>query len=41
VRLIRRELLTALARFLRERGRAQEAEEFEAELADYAALTPA
>jgi tetratricopeptide (TPR) repeat protein len=41
VRLIRRELLSALARFLRERGRNQEAEEFEAELADYAALTPA
>jgi class 3 adenylate cyclase/tetratricopeptide (TPR) repeat protein len=41
VRLIRRELLSALARFLRERGRNQEAEELEAELADYAALTPA
>ena len=33
--LIRRELVTALARFLRERGRVDEAEEYEAELADY------
>jgi tetratricopeptide (TPR) repeat protein len=40
--LIRRELVTALARFLRERGRVDEAEEYEAELADYeAALAPA
>jgi class 3 adenylate cyclase/tetratricopeptide (TPR) repeat protein len=40
--LIRRELLTALAAFLRERGRVDEAEEYEAELAGYdAALTPA
>jgi hypothetical protein len=40
--LIRRELVSALARFLRERERIQEAEEYEAELADYeAALTPA
>src|SRR5918995_1952331 len=40
--LIRRELLTALATFLRERGRIDEAEEYEAELAGYdAALTPA
>ena len=39
--LIRRELVTALARFLRERGRIDEAEEYEAELADYeAALAP-
>ena len=41
-RLIRLELLTALSRFLRERGRADEAQEYEAELADYeAALAPA
>ena len=34
--------MTALARFLRERGRVDEAEEYEAELADYeAALAPA
>ena len=40
--LIRRELVTALASFLRERGRVDEAEEYEAELAGYdAALTPA
>ena len=40
--LIRRELLTALATFLRDRGRVDEAEEYEAELAGYdAALTPA
>ena len=40
--LIRRELVTALARFLRERDRVDEAEEYEAELADYeAALAPA
>ena len=40
--LIRRELVTALATFLRERGRIDEAEEYEAELAGYdAALTPA
>ena len=40
--LIRRELVKALARFLRERGRIDEAEEYEAELADYeAALAPA
>jgi class 3 adenylate cyclase/tetratricopeptide (TPR) repeat protein len=39
--LIRRELLAALAQFLRERGRIEEAEEYEAEIADYAALTPA
>ena len=40
--LIRRELVTALAVFLRERGRIDEAEEYEAELAGYdAALTPA
>ena len=40
--LIRRELVTALARFLRERDRIDEAEEYEAELADYeAALAPA
>ena len=40
--LIRRELLTSLAVFLRERGRVDEAEEYEAELAGYdAALTPA
>jgi hypothetical protein len=40
--LIRRELVAALARFLRERGRADEAEAYEAELAGYeAALTPA
>ena len=40
--LIRRELVTALAVFLRERGRVDEAEEYEAELAGYdAALTPA
>src|SRR5688572_1755686 len=40
--LIRRELVTALARFLREHGRIEEAEEYEAELAGYdAALTPA
>jgi tetratricopeptide (TPR) repeat protein len=42
LRLIRRELVTALARFLRDRGRDDEAEEYEAELAGYeAALTPA
>ena len=40
--LIRRELLKALATFLRERGRVDEAEEYEAELAGYdAALAPA
>ncbi|HUQ21874.1 MAG TPA: AAA family ATPase [Gaiellaceae bacterium] len=40
--LIRRELVTALATFLRDRGRVDEAEEYEAELAGYdAALTPA
>ena len=40
--LIRRELVTALARFLRERDRIDEAEEYEAELADYeSALAPA
>jgi class 3 adenylate cyclase/tetratricopeptide (TPR) repeat protein len=40
--MIRRELVTALATFLRERGRVDEAEEYEAELAGYdAALTPA
>jgi class 3 adenylate cyclase/tetratricopeptide (TPR) repeat protein len=39
--LIRRELLAALARFLRERGRIEEAEEYESEIADYAALAPA
>jgi hypothetical protein len=39
--LIRRELLSALARFLRERGRLDEAEELESEIADYAALAPA
>ncbi len=40
--LIRRELVTALAVFLRERGRVDEAEEYELELAGYdAALTPA
>jgi hypothetical protein len=40
--LIRRELISALARFLRERGRVDEAEEYEADLAGYdAALTPA
>jgi len=40
--LIRRELVTALAAFLREQGRVDEAEEYEAELAGYdAALTPA
>jgi class 3 adenylate cyclase/tetratricopeptide (TPR) repeat protein len=40
--LIRRELVTALASFLREGGRVDEAEEYEAELAGYdAALTPA
>jgi class 3 adenylate cyclase/tetratricopeptide (TPR) repeat protein len=39
--LIRRELLAALARFLRERGRVEDAEEYEAEIAGYAALTPA
>ena len=40
--LIRRELLTALASFLRERGRVDEAEEHEAELAGYdAALVAA
>ena len=33
--LIRRELVTALATFLRERGRVDEAEEYEAELAGY------
>ncbi len=39
---IRRELVTSLATFLRERGRVDEAEEYEAELAGYdAALTPA
>jgi len=39
---IRRELVTALASFLRERERVDEAEEYEAELAGYdAALTPA
>jgi class 3 adenylate cyclase len=36
--LIRRELVTALARFLRERDRVDEAEEYEAELADYDAV---
>jgi hypothetical protein len=42
LRLIRRELVAALARFLRERDRSEEAEEYEAELADYdAALAPA
>jgi predicted ATPase/class 3 adenylate cyclase len=40
--LIRRELVSTLARFLRERGRGGEAEEYEAELDGYeAALTPA
>ena len=40
--LIRRELVTALARFLRERDRIDEAEAYEDELAGYdAALTPA
>ncbi|MBA3243578.1 MAG: AAA family ATPase [Actinobacteria bacterium] len=40
--LIRRELVLALAGFLRERGRVEEAEEYEAELAGYdAALIPA
>jgi class 3 adenylate cyclase/ATP/maltotriose-dependent transcriptional regulator MalT len=40
--LIRRELLSALARFLRERDRVDEAEEYDAELARYDdALTPA
>jgi tetratricopeptide (TPR) repeat protein len=38
--LIRRELLSALARFLRERNRIDEAEELEAEIAGYA-LAPA
>ena len=42
LRLIRRELLSALGRFLRERERIEEAEEIEAELAGYdAALAPA
>jgi len=42
LRLIRRELVAALARFLREQDRIDEAEEYEAELADYdAALAPA
>ena len=42
LRLIRRELVFALARFLRERERIEEAEAYEAELADYdSALTPA
>ncbi len=42
LRLIRRELLSALGRFLRERERVEEAEEIEAELAGYdAALAPA
>ncbi|MGH3072782.1 MAG: ATP-binding protein [Gaiellaceae bacterium] len=42
LQLIRRELLAALARFLRDRGRIDEAEEYEGELAAYdAALTPA
>ncbi|MHB1243986.1 MAG: tetratricopeptide repeat protein, partial [Gaiellaceae bacterium] len=42
LRLIRRELLSALGRFLRERERIEEAEEIEAELAAYdAALAPA
>ncbi len=36
--LIRRELVTALARFLRERDRIDEAEQYEAELADYEAV---
>jgi hypothetical protein len=40
--LIRRELVVALTRFLRERDRVDEAEEYEAELADYdAVLAPA
>ena len=40
--LIRRELVLALAGFLRVRGRAEEAEEYETELAGYdAALIPA
>jgi class 3 adenylate cyclase len=39
--LIKRELLAALARFLRERGRIEEAEEYETEIAGYAVLTPA
>ncbi len=40
--LIRRELVRALASFLRQRGRVDEAEEYEEELAGYdAALTPA
>ena len=40
--LIRRELVKALVAFLRQRDRIDEAEEYEAELADYeAALTPA
>jgi tetratricopeptide (TPR) repeat protein len=41
LRLIRRELVAALARFLRDRGRIDEAEELEGELASYAALAPA
>ena len=42
LQLIRRELVSALARFLRDRGRIDEAEEYEAELAGYdAALAPA
>jgi tetratricopeptide (TPR) repeat protein len=41
LRLIRRELVSALARFLRERDRIEEADEYEAELAGYEdALTP-
>jgi hypothetical protein len=41
LRLIRRELVSALARFLRERERLDEAEAYEAELDGYeAALTP-
>jgi hypothetical protein len=34
--LIRREVLLALAAFLRDRGRTDEAEEYEAEIATYA-----
>ena len=41
-RLIRRELVKALAHFLRDRGRIDEAEAYEAELAGYEAeLAPA
>jgi tetratricopeptide (TPR) repeat protein len=41
LRLIRRELVAALARFLRDRGRIEEAEELEGELASYAVVAPA